>query len=191
MINATLDSQSYQHAKLGLWTSNIVENCLKELSTMDHEPGKVPEHWFKYVGALGTATRAHRPVPSSRDVASVAPAVTCALQQKTGAGLQTAHCAYWDKSTDGSARPFHPRLAGWPVTAALRGRLRLHQMVERHNTSDRQRVWRAGVRSHVCTAADFRAGRASSPSRACRWPRSPLRSSQQPGRLACLSRSGR
>ena len=33
--------------------------------------------------------------------------MTCTVQQRTGAGLQSACCCYWDKATDGASSPPH------------------------------------------------------------------------------------
>ena len=58
------------------WVSTIVENCLKELAVGNDEAAKNGTMKFKYV-------------------------VTCTLQQKTGAAMQSVSQCYWDKATDG------------------------------------------------------------------------------------------
>eukprot|EP00316_Scyphosphaera_apsteinii_P002975 CAMPEP_0119314572 /NCGR_PEP_ID=MMETSP1333-20130426/33200_1 /TAXON_ID=418940 /ORGANISM="Scyphosphaera apsteinii, Strain RCC1455" /LENGTH=121 /DNA_ID=CAMNT_0007319709 /DNA_START=42 /DNA_END=407 /DNA_ORIENTATION=+ len=78
VLNNCLSGQTFVHGKVTQWVSTIVENCLKELavSNDDNQKNNGAGLKFKYV-------------------------VNCALQQKTGAGMQQACCHYWDKATDG------------------------------------------------------------------------------------------
>jgi len=78
VLNHQLGGQPFVHGKVNNWVSTIVENCLKELGTLNADtPGKAAVTTkFKYV-------------------------VTCNLQQKTGAGQSSATCQYWDKASDG------------------------------------------------------------------------------------------
>merc|ERR1712151_1295654 len=77
VVASALGSQSFVHSKVQNWVNTIVENCLKELTVLNDESAqKGTGLKFKYI-------------------------VTCALQQKTGAGFQSSTMCYWDKATDG------------------------------------------------------------------------------------------
>uniref|UniRef100_A0A7S2IXU3 Dynein light chain n=1 Tax=Haptolina brevifila TaxID=156173 RepID=A0A7S2IXU3_9EUKA len=68
----------FQHAKVGQWTTTIVENTLKELAIANGDAAKNGQQKYKYV-------------------------VNAHLQQKVGAGLVTACATYGEKATDGIA----------------------------------------------------------------------------------------
>ncbi len=78
----TLGNASYQHTKVPQWTNNIVEQCLKRLSSLNKP--------FKYVGNISFWKRIFN-----------IDSVTCIIMQKNGAGLHTATSCYWDTASDG------------------------------------------------------------------------------------------
>ncbi|XP_041067239.1 dynein light chain Tctex-type 3 isoform X1 [Carcharodon carcharias] len=76
-VDSIIGGVDYNHSKINQWTAAVVEQSLMHLVKM----GKP----FKYIGL-------------TLDLLSV----TCAIMQKSGAGLHTASSCYWDSSTDGS-----------------------------------------------------------------------------------------
>ena len=75
VINTELKDKVFQHGKVPMWTTTILENTLKELAQVNGEAAKKGGQKYKYV-------------------------VNAQLQQNTGSALITATSAYWDKSTD-------------------------------------------------------------------------------------------
>ena len=51
---------------------------------------------------LWLARQPSSPTPPPPPPHSTLATVTCHLQQKTGAGMQSATCCYWDKEKDGA-----------------------------------------------------------------------------------------
>lgn len=52
VLTNCLQNQPFLHAKVPIWTSTIVENCLKELAVANTDSQKPGAHKFKYVGEL-------------------------------------------------------------------------------------------------------------------------------------------
>lgn len=52
VINNALLNQPFNHLKVEVWSSTIIENVLKELAQNNDEAGKKGEQRFKYIGAL-------------------------------------------------------------------------------------------------------------------------------------------
>ena len=76
VCNTLLAGQAFQHAKVEQWSQLIVENVLKDVAANNDDAAKTVNGKFKYI-------------------------VTCHIQQKTGAALNTSTTCYWDKATDG------------------------------------------------------------------------------------------
>ena len=81
VLQGILGPTPFIHQKTSLWATTIIENILKELKEINDETAKAGQEegivmLWKFV-------------------------VTCHLQQKTGAGMQSATCCYWDKEKDG------------------------------------------------------------------------------------------
>ena len=113
-MQGILGPTPFIHQKTSLWATTIIENILKELKEINDETAKAGQEegivmLWKFVGACATP-----PFPSPVELLSpphptptLTPtpphaAVTCHLQQKTGAGMQSATCCYWDKEKDGA-----------------------------------------------------------------------------------------
>ncbi|XP_023662785.1 dynein light chain Tctex-type 1 isoform X1 [Paramormyrops kingsleyae] len=77
-VEGAIGGNAYQHSRVNQWTTNVVEQCLSQLTKL----GKP----FKYIVLLMDFWLA----------------VTCVIMQKNGAGLQTASSCFWDNTTDGS-----------------------------------------------------------------------------------------
>ena len=116
VLQGILGPTPFIHQKTSLWATTIIENILKELKEINDETAKAGQEegivmLWKFVGACATPP----PFPSGPrfQLLSLLPrptlpppppraAVTCHLQQKTGAGMQSATCCYWDKEKDGA-----------------------------------------------------------------------------------------
>ena len=72
----------FLHSKVSLWSTTIIENILKELKEINDEQLKLIQGG-EGLGQLWKFV------------------VTCFVQQKTGAGMQSATCCYWDQGKDG------------------------------------------------------------------------------------------
>ena len=102
-IEGAIGGNAYQHNKVNQWTSNVVEQCLNQLTKLNKP--------FKYIGKY--RNNINSPVSLVYYVVTKWTccqlsmqwlhfyAVTCVIMQKNGAGLHTASSCFWDNSTDG------------------------------------------------------------------------------------------
>ena len=143
VLQNILGPTPFLQAKMGMWTTTIIENVLKELKEINDESAKAGQQddeemgqLWKFIGeasmvyevALGshlaTQPLADSRIADSRYTAGPATpsrlppaacllraswllvlvplAVTCHIQQKTGAGMSSATCCYWDNENDGA-----------------------------------------------------------------------------------------
>mmetsp|Transcript_3771 Transcript_3771/g.9459 ORF Transcript_3771/g.9459 Transcript_3771/m.9459 type:complete len:136 (-) Transcript_3771:178-585(-) len=83
VLQNILGPTPFLQAKMGMWTTTIIENVLKELKEINDESAKAGQQDDEEMGQLWKFI------------------VTCHIQQKTGAGMSSATCCYWDNENDG------------------------------------------------------------------------------------------
>lgn len=92
-IENIIGGTDYSQNQVNKWTASIVERCLAQLV----KQGKA----YKYIGRMAS----NRPQVEFRSgevrLTVFVPTVTCAVMQKTGAGLHSANSCYWDTGVDG------------------------------------------------------------------------------------------
>ncbi|KAJ8314869.1 hypothetical protein KUTeg_002793 [Tegillarca granosa] len=93
-IEAAIGGSAYQHNKVNQWTSNVVEQCLNQLTKL----GKPFKYIVNCVIMQRTGAGLHCASSCFWDSATD---VTCVIMQKNGAGLHTARsCTIrWENKT--------------------------------------------------------------------------------------------
>lgn len=126
-IESVLGGDDYSQSQVNKWTAGVVERCLTAL-VKQGKPYKyigecvcVSRGWGAAVKSSSSAWRREQTRAvcwslmrlenkrgivggSSHLTVAVCLPVTCAVMQKTGAGLHTANSCYWDTSMDGEAQ---------------------------------------------------------------------------------------
>uniref|UniRef100_A0A3P8V0J3 Dynein light chain Tctex-type 3 n=1 Tax=Cynoglossus semilaevis TaxID=244447 RepID=A0A3P8V0J3_CYNSE len=99
-IENVVGGEDYSQSQVNKWTASIVERCLTQLV----KQGKP----YKFIGTSEPLAAQMYTNCLCDDLINVfvfqnSYSVTCAVMQKTGAGLHTANSCYWDTSMDGSS----------------------------------------------------------------------------------------
>lgn len=96
-----MGGEDYSQSQVNKWTASIVERCLTQLV----KQGKP----YKFIGTSEPLAAQMYTNCLCDDLINVfvfqnSYSVTCAVMQKTGAGLHTANSCYWDTSMDGNPK---------------------------------------------------------------------------------------
>ncbi|XP_035757885.1 dynein light chain Tctex-type 3 isoform X1 [Egretta garzetta] len=113
-IESVLGKADYNHNKVNQWTAAIVEQSLTHLVKL----GKTYKYidWSRNAACYwSVVSERSQPALSGKQLSSSATSavpvrtapvvpfrVTCAVMQRSGAGLHTASSCFWDTTTDGT-----------------------------------------------------------------------------------------